>query len=149
VDDLVTHIDRRAIFLQRALDNLDGTHDARAKPAGLGKIDFHGTPVTQLHQTLSASPPRWDVCNIRTTPVSASVLSPRRVEAKGFVSKNDRLEKADRKDDRPGMEGSNGKIIQYTGNVADKAPDPHLFVTLPRVNPGYISARGGFGSFCA
>jgi len=42
-----------------------------------------------------------DGCNIRTTPVPAPVASPspsppRTMEVQGFVSKNDRLEKADR-----------------------------------------------------
>ena len=76
VHDLMAHIDRRAILLERALDDLDRAHDACAKPAGLRKIHFHGTPVTQvapnsfLHLRL-----RRDICNIRTMPVSASVCS--------------------------------------------------------------------------
>ena len=41
VHDLVAHIDRRAIFLQRALDDLDGAHDAGAKAARLGEYDLH------------------------------------------------------------------------------------------------------------
>jgi hypothetical protein len=35
LDDLVPHIDRRAILLDRALDDLDRAHDTGAKPAGL------------------------------------------------------------------------------------------------------------------
>ena len=35
VHDLVPHVDRRAIFLERSLDDFDGTHDARTKSAGL------------------------------------------------------------------------------------------------------------------
>jgi hypothetical protein len=47
VHDLVAHIDRRAVFLERTLDDLDGTHDARTKAAGLRQINFHGTLITQ------------------------------------------------------------------------------------------------------
>src|SRR5260370_27713891 len=39
--DLVADIDRRAILLQRALDDLDGADDPGAKPARLGKNDLH------------------------------------------------------------------------------------------------------------
>lgn len=39
--DLVTHIDRRAVLLQRAIDDLDRTDNPRAKAAGLGKDDSH------------------------------------------------------------------------------------------------------------
>ena len=35
VHDFVTYVDRRAVLLQRALDNLDGPHHARAKAARL------------------------------------------------------------------------------------------------------------------
>src|ERR1700690_2547878 len=48
VNDLVSHIDGRAIFFEGTLDNLDRTHDACAKPTGLRKIYFHGTPVTHV-----------------------------------------------------------------------------------------------------
>ena len=48
MDDLMTHIDRGAVLLQRALDDLDRTHHAGTKSARLCKIDFHGTPVTHV-----------------------------------------------------------------------------------------------------
>jgi hypothetical protein len=48
VDDLVAYIDRRAILLERTLDDLDRPNDARAKSARLRKIHFHGMPVTQI-----------------------------------------------------------------------------------------------------
>ena len=41
VHDLVPHVDRRAIFLQRALDDLDGAHDAGAESAWLSQNDPH------------------------------------------------------------------------------------------------------------
>ena len=41
VDDLVAHVDRRTVFLQRALDDLDRAHDAGAKTSGLGENDLH------------------------------------------------------------------------------------------------------------
>ena len=42
VHDLVPHIDRRAVFLQRALDDLDRAHHAGAETARLGQNDLHG-----------------------------------------------------------------------------------------------------------
>ena len=39
VHDFVTHIDRRAVFLQRPLDDLDRPLDAGAEAAGLGQDD--------------------------------------------------------------------------------------------------------------
>ncbi|CAN0624519.1 protein of unknown function [Burkholderia multivorans] len=37
----MTHVNRRAVLLQRAIDNLDGTDNPRTKAAGLGKDDSH------------------------------------------------------------------------------------------------------------
>jgi hypothetical protein len=89
VDDLVSHIDRRAIFFERALDDLDCTHDTRAKPARLRKIYFHGTPVTQVAPL--------SVCvSVRLEYLQYPHQPPLKMEAERFVSKNDRLEKADR-----------------------------------------------------
>ncbi|MET3625675.1 hypothetical protein ABIC51_000481 [Burkholderia sp. 572] len=39
--DLMTHIDRRTVLLQRAIDDLDRTDNSRTKAAGLGKDDSH------------------------------------------------------------------------------------------------------------
>ena len=39
VNDLVPDIDRRAVHLQRALDDVDGAHDARAKTARRAEND--------------------------------------------------------------------------------------------------------------
>jgi hypothetical protein len=47
MDDLVAHIDRGAVFLQRALDDLDGTHDSGAKTTRLREKHFHGATVKQ------------------------------------------------------------------------------------------------------
>ncbi len=41
VHDLVAHIDRRAVFLQRPFDDLDGAHDTGAETARLGEYHFH------------------------------------------------------------------------------------------------------------
>src|ERR1700730_16716434 len=41
VDDLVAHIDGRAVFLERLFDDLDGALDAGAEPSGLGQDDPH------------------------------------------------------------------------------------------------------------
>jgi hypothetical protein len=41
VNDFVTDIDRRAIFLERSLDNLDRAFDPRAEASGLGKDHPH------------------------------------------------------------------------------------------------------------
>ncbi|MET3556564.1 hypothetical protein ABIC50_006512 [Burkholderia sp. 567] len=39
--DLMTHIDRRAVLLQRAIDDLDCADNPRTEAAGLGKDDSH------------------------------------------------------------------------------------------------------------
>jgi hypothetical protein len=41
VDNFVAYVDRRAVLLQRPIDNLDRTNNARTKAAGLGKDDSH------------------------------------------------------------------------------------------------------------
>jgi hypothetical protein len=41
VDDLVTDIDRRLVFLDRPLDDVDGPHDSRTETPGLGEYDLH------------------------------------------------------------------------------------------------------------
>ena len=46
MDDLMTHIDRLAIFLQRPLDGIDRPNDARAETPRLGKNYTHH--LTQL-----------------------------------------------------------------------------------------------------
>jgi hypothetical protein len=44
VNDFMAHIDRRPVFLQGALDDLDGAYDPRAKTAGLSQYHFHPLP---------------------------------------------------------------------------------------------------------
>jgi hypothetical protein len=41
VDDLVEHVHRRAVQLERALDDLDRAVDARAEPARVGEAHLH------------------------------------------------------------------------------------------------------------
>ena len=45
VDDLVADIDRRSVFLKRAIDDLDGPHHAGAEAARLGQHDPDGRSV--------------------------------------------------------------------------------------------------------
>jgi hypothetical protein len=47
VDDFVAHVDRRAVKLERALDDLDRAIDAGAETTGLGENDVHGKPLTE------------------------------------------------------------------------------------------------------
>ena len=60
VNDLMAHVDRRAMLGQRPLDNIDRPNDAGAKPARLSKNDLHSPafsskprtrPMTGLPQT--------------------------------------------------------------------------------------------------
>ena len=44
VHDLVAHVDRRPVFIERAFDDLDRAHDAGAKPARLGQNNLHLPP---------------------------------------------------------------------------------------------------------
>jgi hypothetical protein len=58
-----------------------------------------GRPLRKLHQNHSKSPRAAgyaDSCNIRTMTGSGAQISPKRMEAQGFVSKNQRLEKVHR-----------------------------------------------------
>ncbi len=57
VHDLVTHVDRRAVLLQRALDDLDRTHHAGAKAAGLGQDNLH-----RRTRSLRGSRPQIELC---------------------------------------------------------------------------------------
>ena len=102
VDDLVPDIDRRAVFLERALDDLDRAHDARAKATRLRQINFHGMPVTQLHQNYSlrsgqpgsrSGPPDLQYPHHARRLASAPSKP---MAGQGFVAKNDGLEKASR-----------------------------------------------------
>ncbi len=102
VHDLVPDIDRRAVLLQRALDDLDGTHDARAKAARLRQIDFHGTSITQVAPHIhfaklsEQAPGHADELQYPHHAGSrAAIHRPKRMEAQGFVSKNRRRGKVD------------------------------------------------------
>ena len=82
-----------------------------------------------------------DVCNIRTTLVPAPGRFPKYMEAQRFVSKNDGIEKMD----RTAIMQIAGNMILYSPNRGKQAQDPHLFVTLPPINPGYISLSARLG----
>ena len=82
-----------------------------------------------------------DVCNIRTTLVPAPGRFPKYMEAQRFVSKNDWIEKTD----RTAIGQITGNMILYSPNRGKQAQDPHLFVTLPPINPGYISLSARLG----
>ena len=56
VHDLVAHIDRRAEFLQRPLDDLDGAHDAGAEAARLGEDHFHRQNTFPIHKPADLRP---------------------------------------------------------------------------------------------
>jgi hypothetical protein len=57
----------------------------------------------------------------------------------GFVSKNSRREKPDRKNDQPWLIGG-GNIVWDNANQRMEIGAPHLFVTLPPTSPDYIGA---------
>ena len=42
MDDLMPHINRRTVKLQRTFDDVDGAVHARAEPAGRGEVDGEG-----------------------------------------------------------------------------------------------------------
>lgn len=54
VDDLVAHIDRGAVFLQRQNDDLDGAIHARAEAARLAEPDREGWFGGELQHGTSA-----------------------------------------------------------------------------------------------
>jgi hypothetical protein len=99
--DLVPHIDRRAVFLERTLDDFDGTHHAGAKAARLCKINFHGTPVTQVAPNSFPHVPQLGSLQYPHHARFGIRPSPKRMEAQGFVSKNGGLEKLRLEHGRP------------------------------------------------
>ena len=52
MNDFVKYINRRREEIQRALDNINGAHHARAKPARLCQDDFLNTHSVSLRQKL-------------------------------------------------------------------------------------------------
>ena len=66
VNNLVTHVNWRAMHRQRPLDNINGPHDTRAKPPRLGKNNLHSLlllPRVRLETPLI--PP---LCAVRQFP---------------------------------------------------------------------------------
>jgi hypothetical protein len=49
VHDLVTHVDRRPVELERLFHDLDGALDAGAEAAGLGQDNAHGGSLIYCH----------------------------------------------------------------------------------------------------
>jgi hypothetical protein len=101
VNDLVTHIDGWTVFLERPLDDLDRTHDTRAKAARLGQIHFHGTPVTQVAPNSFPHLLQPGYLQYPHHPCLRVHPVPKRMEAEGFVSKNGRLGKPGFEHGRP------------------------------------------------
>ena len=70
----MAHVDRWAVLLQRALDDLDGTHDAGAKTARLGEMTFindlqAGAELRRLGRKCRGRPPPCSLSNtLATTP---------------------------------------------------------------------------------
>jgi len=61
VNDFMTDIDRRAVFLERPLDDIDGAFDPGAKAARLSQYDAQRLSVVahrrlSFHYYLSAKP---------------------------------------------------------------------------------------------
>ena len=52
VHHFVTHVDRRAEQLDRALDDVDGAIDAGAEAARIGEQDLHATPSSRCSPAL-------------------------------------------------------------------------------------------------
>ena len=81
VHDLVAHIDRRAVFLQRQLDDVDRAHDARTESARLGQNDLQAV----LHRVLQHSCPHRLPASLVRRPMpccAAKVESGKRHAAK-------------------------------------------------------------------
>jgi hypothetical protein len=154
----MAHIDGWAILLERALDDLDRAHDARAKAAGLRKINVYGTPTTQVApNSSSVSPFSWANCNIRTTPVSASgpasgAWRHGALCQNGLCVKKPAARKGASQDDPAQGKRINWYYSTYSCEIAADLASltPQQFVTLPPASFGYISLPGAiFGMFSA
>jgi hypothetical protein len=66
------------------------------------------------------------------------------VEEQGFVSKNDRIEKADRKNERPGCCVVAGIMVWYSEIAANKASEPSLVRHFTAGHGGYPAFQHGF-----
>jgi hypothetical protein len=73
-----------------------------------------------------------DICNIRTMTVPAAISRPKHMEAQGFVSKNLRLEKVQRKSSRA--------AIRQDGNMVWIARPCDA---LPSLIRHFLAPRGG------
>ena len=149
VHDLVADIDRRAVFLQRPLDDLDGAHDAGAKAARLRQIHFHGTPITQVapNDCKLLKPPcgrsHAGSCNNRTIPVPAGDPRPSAWKHRTLcqiISGGERRI-------------ANGCLAQrLIGGIILRTRVPiasHRFVTFPPVRTRLYQRPGaGLGLFC-
>src|ERR1700734_332206 len=75
VHDLVAHIDRRAVFLQRAFDDLDGAHNSGAKTTGLSEDYFHRQITSRPKAGLSVCGhgPQWCRATVFVAQSSSSI----------------------------------------------------------------------------
>src|SRR6185312_12336268 len=71
VHDLVAHIDGLAIFIERLLHDIDGTHHASAEAAWLGKNDSHFSSFVPQAPALRRGP-RWPDAMSGTTATQQS-----------------------------------------------------------------------------
>ena len=78
VNDLMAHVDRRAMLGQRPLDNIDRPNNASAKPARLSQYDLH--PLAFSSKPRRASQP--------STPSSADPREPRDEFRNGPIRRN-------------------------------------------------------------
>src|ERR1700680_3712405 len=89
-----------------------------------------GRPLRKLHQThFCISVPlgtslNWELCKIRTTPISAFALCPSAWRHPDLVSKNGRLEKADR--ETTSQRRVSGTMIQTPDVASNRASEPSL-----------------------
>src|SRR6202035_3331817 len=112
-----------------------------------------GRPLRKLHQThFCISVPlgtslNWELCKIRTTPISAFALCPSAWRHPDLVSKNGRLEKADR--ETTSQRRIRGIMIQTPDVAANRASESSLVRHFTHANPGYISRPARIrGFFC-
>ncbi len=152
VNDLVADIDRRAILLQRAFDDFDRAHNARAKAARLGKKHLHRSSVTQIAPTHSLTWPRRTANAVLQCPHhrSASLHCPNHASGAwipGICAKKGSWQ---RWVSSWVAGGELGNIVLISGPATVRLP--HLFVTLsptPRSIPAIAWPLPGFPAFLA
>src|SRR3546814_9369452 len=95
VHDFVSHVDGRAVFLQRQFDDVDGAHYTGAEPSGTGQDHSHSVCLPGRDRADRARPPSRatsppfdrDPCRVRSEEHTSELPSLMRISYAVFCLK--------------------------------------------------------------